>query len=117
MQQAETKGTTSRSLGWLASNNTLRIIGNPFNAYLSRLFIFSAPSATNMQLLEKSPYLRGQSLKSFINNTNNSKAEMTCRVSVAEVPVNTRPTPLTILENGSTKLPRKDSCAFMGAKA
>ena len=116
MQQAETKGTASRSLGRLASNNTLSIIGNPFNAYLSRLFIFSAPSATSMQLLEKSPYLRGQSLKSFTSNTNNSKAETTCKVSVAEVPVATRPTPLITLENGSTKLPLKDSCAFIGAK-
>ena len=69
-----------------------------------------------MQLREKSPYLRGQSLKSFINKTNNSKAEMTCKVSVAEVPVNTRQPPLITTANGSTKLPLKDYCAFIGAK-
>jgi|TARA_B100000427_G_scaffold49721_1_gene37679 hypothetical protein len=91
-------------------------MGNPFNAYLSRLFIFSAPSATAKQLPENSPYLKGQSLKSFTNSANKSKAEIMCKISVAEVPVITRITPLITLENGSTKLPLKDSCAFMGAK-
>ena len=92
------------------------IIGNPFKAYLSRLFMFSAASATAIQLAEKSTYLRGHSLKSLTNKKNSSRAETTCKVSVGETPVNTRAIPLKILEKGSTKLPLRDSCALIGAR-
>ena len=79
--------------------------------------MFSAPSATATQLAEKSPYLRGQFLKSFTNRNSKSKAETTCKVSVADAPVNTLHTPLITREKGSTKLPLNDSCALIGAKA
>ena len=79
--------------------------------------MFSAPSATAMQLAEKSPYRRGQFLKSFTNRNNRSKAETTCRVSVADAPVANLHNPLIMREKGSTKLPLSESCAFIGAKA